>query len=350
MTKGNETKTPKRDIKQETSSLQQFSHEQDFGTQVYESVMTQGESAPPTQGYDSTSMVELTVMKENVDLFFNPEQEISKDMIAFPNTIVEPQDLGSKNLKESINLLEQYYSSFSRSEKAINASITAHQVKLGKVLHIIKRKAKAEGREWKYVTKHFIPFINRRTRETYMQLAEIPMVEKYILFRKERILHIWQVIKDQSGEFDSDPIGRFLEKHGIDFETAIKEPLVEFKNMVDTAVVIEKASKKDLDLDRESVRGLIEMGFKFTNADFQQFKDSDDDPNVSLEKLLTNKGRRDTVPEKQEKKKTSFNRASTEMNQLVDQIIKEKNFENIDPEKITDLIKKLEDFKTKLIS
>jgi len=186
-----------------------------------------------------------------------------------------------------------------------------------------------------------------------MQLAQIPNVEKYIFFGKERLLHTWQVTKPIMDQNDPDPIGTLLQKHDIDFEKATEIPLVEFKNMVDAAVIMEKTSRKNLDLDRESVRGLIEMGFKFTNTDYKEFKqikEAKGDPNKLLDKLFINKGKREEVYEQLDKKKASFIRTTAQMKKLVDHMIENKKFENIDHNEITALIKKLEDFKEKVIN
>ena len=92
---------------------------------------------------------------------------------------------------------------------------------------------------------------------------------------------------------------------------------------------------------------------QFTNADFQQLVDIEDaegDPNKLLDKLLTEKGRREKVYDQAKRKRESFIRASANIGSLVDQIIKEKKFDDIEVDKITKLIKKLKAFKKEVIS
>lgn len=352
MTEKNETKTQKRDIKPGFTSPQQ-PHQTDDPYKAWEKMSNSGGDIQGNQNFDSTSMVELTVMKESFDPLITNEVKILDEIDEILESIEDSPESDSENLDDQINVLKKVYINVTNAEKAITASLTAQHVKIGKLSLKIKKIVLSQDFNWEKWAKSNLKFMNKRTRQTYMQLAQIPNVEKYLMFGKERLLLIWREIKDIAKKDDPDPIGTFLKKHGVDFETAMEKPLVEFKNIVDTAVIIEKTAKKDLDLDRESVRGLIEIGFKFTNADFQQFvdiKEADGDPNKLLDKLFINKGRREDVYEQPDKKKASFIRTTAQMKRLVDDMIKNKKFEDIEPKEISDLIKKLKDFRKKLIN
>jgi len=326
--------------------------EKDYTNGIVDSLMNRQSNTQHNEFSDSTSMVQLNVMKEDIAPVITNEFKVSDEIDSILELIEDSPESNPENLDNQVNILKEAYFSVTNSEKAITAIFTAQHIKIGKLSIGIKRNVVAQGYRWEKWADKNLNFMGKRIRQNNMQLAQIPNVEQYLMFGKERLLHIWQVIKGIVKNDDLDPIGTFLQKHNIDFETALELPLAEFKSMVDTAVVIEKASSHELDLDRKSVRGLIEIGFKFTNADFQQFKSNDGsggDPNVSLEKLLINKGLRDKVYDKHEKKKASFIRTTAQMKELVDHMIENKEFDEIDPNEITDLIKKLDDFRKKLI-
>lgn len=328
--------------------------EEDFTKQLVDGLMNSKDRTQQSELCDSTSMIQLAEVKESFDPLIKNEVKITDKIDQAIDSITKSQTVRSKNLDERINMIKEAHINVSNAEKAVTAGLNGLYVKIGKLLLDTKKIIALDPDEqWGPWSVKNLGFISKRTMQTYMQLAQIPNVEKYIFFGKERLLHTMQVTKGIVEKKDPDPIGTFLQKHEIDFETATDLPLVEFKNMVDTAVFMEKASRKKLNLDRQLVRGLIEMGFKFTNADLNEFKrikKAEGDPNKDLTELLKNKGRREDVYDQVQKKRESFIRASTNMRNLVDEIIKEEEFDDIEIKKITDLIKKLEAFKDKVIN
>ena len=344
--KGNDKQKVKNDpnIKSEPSKSENFS------SKLYENLVNAKKQNQSSPLYDSTSLVELTVIKEKFDPLIKPDKVVSDKVDKFIQSI-EKQEIEPNGIEDSIQLLKDYYIELNNSEKALNSGLTGYMVKMGMLIIGIQKMAYALHYKWEDWADANLHFINKRTRQTYMKLAKIKNVEKYLMLRKERILHIDSVIKDIIEKDDADPIGTFFKQHNINFESAADKPFEEFKSTVDAAVVIEKAKKKGLGLNRQLVRGLIEIGFKFTNSDFNQLKEikeSGGEPDKSLEKLLMHKGKRSIESDGKDKKRENFIRASFQMKDLVDHMIENKNYDDIDPNDVGVLIEKLKRFQEEI--
>ncbi len=252
-------------------------------------------------------------------------------------------------IQEIQDLLKDYYIEFNKHEKAINVNLAIRMLKMGKLLNSIKKLIYQLGDiTWDAWVKRNLQFMNERTMQTYMQLARIKNVEKHLILGKERILHIDKVIKANIQD-DCDPIATFLKRHKI---TANEDtPFEEFKNIIDTAIVIDKAQSKKINtkLDYEAVRVLIEIGFQFTNSEYSELKiveDASGDPNKVLNSWVLSRGKQKAEDKKN--KTPDFHLLGSRMKQTVDFLLKNKEIKDIEPKEVQEVIDLLEKLKEHL--
>ena len=293
---------------------------------------------------DTTSLLDLSfeIAKYKKDIFTDDEAEEQLDL--FINDVLDREKRKEMDLEEKTRIIEAYCVAFNKKSNAINGNLTLQIIKIGKALMGLKQLVLSERKKrWEEWAKSNVKFLKDRNRQTYMQLAKIPGVERYAVFGKERLLHISGEISP--AEDDSDPIGSFLEKHEIPFDPEEETPYSDFKDRVDAAVIVEKAEKQGLELDPELVLELVRIRFKFNTADMGDLKrieDSNGDPDEYLKKIVMNKGKRDILFEK-DKKEESFARYRARMTEAIDFIIKQDNVDKIEPVEIEDLIHKLQE-------
>jgi hypothetical protein len=317
---------------------------------IGELIINPQDSEVPREETDTTSLLDLSfeIAKYKKDIFSDDESADQLDL--FIEEVSDHEKRKDMDLEEKAKIVEAYCIDFSKKSNAINGNLTLQIVKIGRALVGLKQLVLSERKiRWEEWAKNNIKFLKERNRQTYMRLSKIPGVEKYAVLGKERLLHISGEIT--AAKEDSDPIGSFFEKHEIPFDPEEETPFSDFKDRVDTAVMVEKAEKKDLELDPDLVLELVRIRFKFSASDMEDMKrieESNGDPNEYLKSLILNKGKRDTLFEK-DKKEESFARYRTRMTQAIDFMIEQENVDKIEPVEIEELINKLQELLKKCL-
>ena len=307
-------------------------------------------SEVPHEETDTTSLMDLSfeIEKYKKDIF--SDEESGGQLELFLQEVAEPEKRKDMDLEEKRKIVEAYCIEFNNKSNAISGTLTLQLIKIGRALIALKQLVLSERKtRWEEWAKDNIKFLKERNRQTYMQLAKIPRIEKYAVLGKERLLHISGEIT--VGKDDSDPIGSFFEKHELPFDPEEETPFADFKDRVDAAVLVEKAGNKGLKLDPDLVLQLVRIRFKFSASDMEDLKrilDSNGNPDEYLSKLVLNKGKRETLFEK-EKREESFARYRTRMTQAIDFMIEQDNVDTIEPVEIEELITKLQELLTKYL-
>ncbi|MBF0227426.1 MAG: hypothetical protein HQK76_18430 [Desulfobacterales bacterium] len=299
---------------------------------------------------DSTSLIEITTLAKEYETEFLVDEALSERIDNIINNEIEDTD--KEDLKDYVHIFQDFYKEFTKSDNAIGLNQTLNSIKIGKALHKMKKMTQKLNLKWIGWAQNNLNFINPRTMQMYMQLAQIPNVEQYAALKQDRILHINSVIKDIKAKDDDDPIGTFLKKHDIELGSNDDKPFDDLKNEVDTAVVIEKSEKKGLSLDRDSVRALIEMSYKFSVSDFiglKEIQDAGGEPNKSLKKLILNKGKKADVFEKKEKIE-SFKKVKAKLQLTVEHLLKQQTVTDVELKDIEETMTVLQNLYERILS
>lgn len=209
----------------------------------------------------------------------------------------------SKSIEERLDAgkgrLEAFCAYFNFAQHKTSAVFAIYALMIGKFMLELKefitgaRKKDKNVPFWGVWADENLKFIGERRRQDYMYLASrLTSSIKYSFLGIERLLHITTATEHMSGD---DKIGAFLTLHNIACDPGDDETKVhQFKCEVDVALAFEKTKNNGLMLDRNKLKGLIEVGGKADRkliADCKQIAECGGDPNMYLDALTKNRGK-----------------------------------------------------------
>ncbi len=308
------------------------------------------------QDFDTSSVVEVSglITQDEGDLL--NDVQLYEEVKGFIDEDAEDTSkTKEERIEQGLDILERFYAQQNISWNAITGSFTDYAIKTGIVLVYLKKLVKESNEKWNSWAEENIPFISQRTRQELMQLAGRPDCYPWMHLGKDRLIHLVSATKNSEGE---DPIGNFLEEHNIvasedDESLNPEESLKEFKNKIDTALMVARAKKIDVDVEFEKVKALVDIGYKITNNDLRELsniKNAGGDPNEHLDRIYMNRGKAPDIfdPEKQIK---SLNSQISKFKNIFDYIIKnEDSFDDIDHDELEALEEVLTEIRSKISS
>ena len=195
-----------------------------------------------------------------------------------------------RRLERGVTLIRKFLFHLNKKHHEIQATSTHYAIYIGQVLHGMKKDVKKlELGKWEKWADENLPFINKRTRQTLMQLVGIPRAWHYAFLGKERLIKLDGVIDKDKDEFINDPIKDFLQGNDISCDFEGETNIDEFKLDVDSAIFTEKAKREGVTIDRDKVKKLIRKEIKLNKKIIRmgkKYQDADRDPNEYLDGLL----------------------------------------------------------------
>jgi hypothetical protein len=253
------------------------------------------------------------------------------------------KDLDPKDtLLKCIGPLEQNFVDYNSFKHLFGRYDAEWGISIGKYLNEAKKMAKRAGFMWESWSEENLSFIGSRTRVKLMNLARRTDCHKYSFLGMERLEHLCRVIKFSK---DSDQIGDFLRRHGIEFDPTKEFDLDKFKTDVDAALNSEKLLEQgivvDFPLVRDLTLGKVKVDTALVNK-VKTIKDHGGNVKSYLETLSKNKGK-ESKDSKDELKMQDFNNLSNRLIQTIDQIIKDEDLvDEVDTKTLLELLAKLE--------
>lgn len=189
--------------------------------------------------FDSTSVHDISVVSTQQTLLRDDGDEVLEqveELLAQPEPGDDQRETRLQRCKE---LLLLYYGEVNKARNHTEAIFAHHALRIGKLLNSMKPLVKATGPIWQEWAATNLPYMSSSTREDYMLLARREDAHKYLYLGKDRLMELIRATKSS----DEDPIGKFIDKHGIVFDEEKAGGLQEFKLKVDTALNMERLAK-----------------------------------------------------------------------------------------------------------
>ena len=309
---------------------------------------TKGQSAPAIAGIDISKLRRLYGDNYGTSGYgiIHADPDVAKSealmLIAWENNCQREDMNPREQLVEGIGLVKKTYADFNSFKHLCGKYDAEWAIHLGKTLRQMKVLAKKAGFMWEAWAAENLPFIGKRNRSNFMNLARRVDCHPYTFLGVDRLSVLCAATSESK---DADPIGSFLQKHSIEFDPASEFNLDDFKIQVDTALNRERLLKNGIDVDISQVKALTISGKKFEKSFIRKMKDineSGGDLSVFLEKV-TMTGGVEPLEDEGEKHLQDFGTLSARLIATIDYLVTENTDEidKIDPETFLRLIKKL---------
>ena len=139
----------------------------------------------------------------------------------------------------------------------------------------------------KYRKQHIDPQIPVSTLKSYMDCADVNMVEEHLHIGLDRINKMAIIIKDNGLTHDANPIRVILAN--LDEDAALEVNPEKFKVNCDAAISRHRLGKMELDITFETLRNFHGCGLKIEKDDIAEMKhrkENDEDPAAYLVDLM----------------------------------------------------------------
>jgi hypothetical protein len=231
---------------------------------------------------DSTALCEITdiIIDDDGDLFGN--SDLKDDVDAFLSGETKFQSDEHK-LRTGQELFQKFYAQHNRAWSGVKGTFAEYAVSIGIFLIALKSLMKSCGYKWEPWAAKNLPFINPKTRQTYMQLGKVQGISNHLHFGKERLLLLASATKGMDGD---DPIGDFLKTYDLAFNPEEEIDLDAYKEAVDLALDHKRLKKADIDVKMESLKKYRADGKKVSSNLIERLKAVQagvGDPNEYLE-------------------------------------------------------------------
>ncbi|OQC18399.1 MAG: hypothetical protein BWX72_00050 [Firmicutes bacterium ADurb.Bin080] len=313
-----------------------------------ESNLTPAEIKP--EMIDISSIGDATSIN-NVTLFVNKHTLIDNagifaDITNFLNTPVPESESDRKSLAvKGIELLKEFNAKLNIAENGVDAVFTKYSIYRGQILIQLKKLVKKAGQSWQSWSTSQVPFVSERTRIDNMRLAYRQDCYDYYFLGSERLL---MLIRATEGYKGKDKIGDFMRKYGIKFNPDSREQLKQFKQVVDTALNMERLEKVNVRATPQNVKSLTQYMPVMDNNFLMKSKaiaESGGDVDKYYEKLITNKGK-EKSPFEIIKATADFNTSGKRLIQIIDYMMKNENtVETLEEKIVKDLENKISELK-----
>ena len=149
-----------------------------------------------------------------------------------------------------------------------------------------------------------------RSIEDYMRIAKITNSIRYSVFGKERLLEIIRQIEKKNLK-RTDPIGDFLQDHGIEFDPESELDVSELKKKTDIAISLKKVSDEGFEqISPDKIEAFVRAGYEIETKhlrDMKNVQNTGGDLNAYIDKLIATKGKF-KLPKTAEMKSNEFKR------------------------------------------
>jgi hypothetical protein len=248
-------------------------------------------------------------------------------------------------LEEGIDILKENFADYNSLKHLFGKYDATWAIKLGEILVSQKKLVRKAGLEWGEWAAQNLPFIGKRTREKFMNLAKRKDCHQYSFLGVDRLDVLCSATKENDDE--NDRIGVFMTKYDIQFDPTKEFDPEEFKLQVDTALNRERLIKNDLPDDPVSVRALVVAGKEVTGSmirKMKEIKECGGDPAEYLKNQTINDGKAGKDEGDDKKVITDFNSLSNKLIKTIDYLIKDNEDEIgfVDSDTFIKLLKKLD--------
>jgi len=231
---------------------------------------------------------------------------------------------------------------------AIEGTYALYAIQLGRLLEKLKKDVRDTGVQWNTWAGTFLPFMRRRTRQTFMQMARIQGVERYCFLGKDRLVALAGAVKEISGP---DPVGSFLASFGIRVDPADPTSFVAVKRDVEIALFVHAARTKGVAVEFQTIRDRAKVGIKLNRRLLEELIPGHQvvhDPNARLDRGHVTRG---TIPDlvESEGRKDSLSRIVDHLSGILDTVMDHPDcVDPIDVSALLSLEEKLRKFREAL--
>jgi len=222
-----------------------------------------------------------------------------REMAGFTSTLNDQSKTIAQRAELSKSLLQRFCRHYNLAEHKTKAVFAKYAIMIGMFLLAMKefvktvRKTDPSFPQWSVWATANIDFLSERRRQEYMAVAERTDAHGLSYLGIERLLHLTRATEKMSGD---NRVGNFLKRYNIPFDPEDEElQIKDFKFAVDAALAVEKAKEKDVTLDFDKVKTLIQVGGEVDRkmlADFALVAQMGADPNEYVDVLIRNRGKR----------------------------------------------------------
>ena len=252
----------------------------------------------------------------------------------------DPKEL----LEQGIGILREGFADFNSLKHLFGQYDAKWSIRLGELLLGQKELTRKAGLQWGKWAAESLPFIGKRTRETFMHLAKRQDCHQYAFLGVERLDVLCSATKGLKG---TDRIGDFMTRHGIIFNPAEEFNLDEFKQNVDAALGMDRLLHNQLPADPVVVRALTVAGKEIDGKLIRKLKEIQQcsgSPDAYLRNLTVTSGQGTGNLDDEDQKAQDFNSLSNRLIETIDYLITEREaeIEKVDPDTFVKLLMKLE--------
>ncbi len=199
---------------------------------------------------DSTALCEITdiIIDDDGDLFGNSDLKDDVDAFLSGETKFRSDE---HKLQTGQELLQKFYAQHNRAWSGVKGTFAEYAVSIGIFLIALKSLMKSCGYQWEVWAAKYLPFMNPKTRQTYMKLGKVQGIGNHLHFGKERLVLLASATKEMGGD---DPIGDFLKTYDLAFNPEEEIDLDAYKEAVDHALDHKRLKKADIDVKMESLK------------------------------------------------------------------------------------------------
>lgn len=246
-------------------------------------------------------------------------------------------------MTEGTTILKKCFADYNSLKHLFGQYDARWAIQLGQILLGQKKLVRKAGLEWGEWAAKKLPFIGKRTREKFMNLAKRTDCHQYSFLGVDRLDVLCSATKNNDG---NDRIGAFMAEHKIQFDPEKEFDLDEFKIEVDTALNRSKLIKHDLPADQEHVKALTMAGKEINNnviRKMQDIRECGGDPATFLKNLTATAGSDAKDIDSDGETVNDFNTTSSRLIRTIDYLIKDREdeIEKINADTFVKLLKKL---------
>ena len=298
---------------------------------------------------DSTSMswVKSVSHEEPTGIFEEPEVY---DKVAAYLVTSGLNPVGTEeNLKAGLDILQEFQIQTNKAHHLHEYCFARFAFDKGDLLNILKVIVRKLKRSWEEWAIQNVKFMSARTRQAYMQLAKRKDAYPYCHLGEQRLLHL---VTATEGSNSSDPIGDLLRKWGLLRGPEEDEPIESFKNSIDTAIALERASTQGVTKVTFGVmKGFISQkqraDAKFI-SELALIERNSGDPDAYIREMIANQGVRKEGSVR-ESKKESFEVLATKLEKVINAILTDLELlALVDKAKVDSLLAKLAGLKAQM--
>ena len=248
------------------------------------------------------------------------------------------------------DLLSKYCVEVNKAQNCSEAIFAHHALRIGQLLKNMKPLVRSAKKKWQEWASENLPYMSSSTREDYMLLAQREDAHEYLILGKDRLMQLIRATKSSA----NDPIGKFMEKHGIVYDPRETMSHRKFKLEVDTALNMDRLDDYGFEADRDQVERLTENNIKLNKKIIDRLgfaKKAGGTVEDALKTILENKGKFPAAPEMEEETALDFNQLGASLIEAIEQLVASEEEDlkaRVNEDTLNQLIEKMERLKAAL--